>query len=80
MYRQYRLEQLKLLKGIIMYLANFEIIEPMMLVSIINIKLRNEFNGDLNKLVKVHSIDRGTLERKLAGSDVAFNAGSGKFM
>lgn len=63
-----------------MYLENFEKIEPMMLMSIINMKLRNEFDGDLDDLAKTYAIDRHMLEEKLATSDVQFNPQLGKFI
>ncbi|WP_080252739.1 DUF4250 domain-containing protein, partial [Vibrio parahaemolyticus] len=49
-----------------MNLANFESMDPVMLMSIVNMKLRDDFGGDLDKLVAFFDIDRAALEAKLA--------------
>lgn len=45
-----------------MNLANFATMDPIMLMSIINMKLRDDFGGDLDKLVNYFDIDRGALK------------------
>lgn len=55
-----------------MDLANFENMDTIMLMSIINLKLRDDFNGDLDELVKFFDIDRLALEAKLASAGFEF--------
>ena len=62
-----------------MDLANFEKMDPIMLMSIVNLKLRDDFNGDLNELVKFFDIDRAALEAKLASAGFEFLADIGQF-
>ncbi|WP_417884262.1 DUF4250 domain-containing protein [Vibrio rumoiensis] len=50
-----------------MNLANFESMDPVMLMSIINMKLRDEY-GDLDNLVKAFDIDKQALVNKLASA------------
>ncbi|HCH01796.1 MAG TPA: DUF4250 domain-containing protein [Vibrio sp.] len=50
-----------------MNLANFESMDPVMLMSIVNMKLRDEY-GDLDNLVKAFDIDKQALINKLAGA------------
>lgn len=50
-----------------MNLANFESMDPVMLMSIVNMKLRDEY-GDLDNLVKAFDIDKQTLISKLASA------------
>ncbi|MFV0576329.1 MAG: DUF4250 domain-containing protein [Vibrio sp.] len=50
-----------------MNLANFENMDPVMLMSIVNMKLRDEF-GDLDNLVKAFDIDKQALITKLASA------------
>lgn len=50
-----------------MNLANFESMDPVMLMSIVNMKLRDEY-GDLDNLVKAFDIDKQTLINKLASA------------
>lgn len=45
-----------------MNLANFATMDPIMLMSIINMKLRDDFGGDLDKLVNYFDIDRSALK------------------
>jgi hypothetical protein len=63
-----------------MYLEKFETMEVMMLMSIINMKLRNDFSGDLDDLAKTHAIDRRLLETKLATADLKFDSTLGRFL
>jgi hypothetical protein len=62
-----------------MYLENFEKMDPIMAMSIVNMKLRNEFNGDLEELVKTYSLDRQRLEHKLETAGFKYIAKIGQF-
>ena len=48
-----------------MALKNFETMDPVMLMSIVNMKIRDEF-GDLDSLVKCFDIDKEKLVARLA--------------
>lgn len=50
-----------------MDLVNFEKMDPIMLMSIVNMKLRDEY-GDLDNLVKAFDIDKQILLKKLANA------------
>lgn len=50
-----------------MNLANFASMDPNMLMSIVNMKLRDDF-GDLDNLVKYFEIDKQALLDKLASA------------
>ncbi|MGF1738905.1 DUF4250 domain-containing protein [Photobacterium satsumensis] len=50
-----------------MDLSNFENMDPIMLMSIVNMKIRDEF-GDLDALIKFYDIDKDKLIAKLAGA------------
>ncbi|MEZ8967841.1 DUF4250 domain-containing protein [Vibrio breoganii] len=52
-----------------MNLANYQTMDVVMLMSIINMKLRDDFNGDLDALVKTFEIDKQQLIEKLATGD-----------
>ncbi|EGR0477436.1 DUF4250 domain-containing protein [Vibrio cholerae] len=62
-----------------MNLANFATMDPIMLLSIINMKLRDDFGGDLDKLVNYFDIDRSALEAKLASAGFEFLPQVGQF-
>ncbi len=62
-----------------MNLANFATMDPIMLMSIINMKLRDDFGGDLDKLVNYFDIDRSALEVKLASAGFEFLPQVGQF-
>lgn len=62
-----------------MNLANFATMDPNMLMSIINMKLRDDFGGDLDKLVNYFDIDRSALEAKLASAGFEFLPQVGQF-
>ncbi|ENM5723070.1 DUF4250 domain-containing protein [Vibrio mimicus] len=62
-----------------MNLANFATMDPIMLMSIINMKLRDDFGGDLDKLVSYFDIDRNALEAKLASAGFEFLPQVGQF-
>lgn len=62
-----------------MNLANFESMDPIMLMSIVNMKLCDDFGGDLDKLVAFFDIDRAALEAKLATAGFDFLPDAGQF-
>ncbi|KOO14176.1 hypothetical protein AKJ18_14570 [Vibrio xuii] len=62
-----------------MNLANFESMDPIMLMSIVNMKLRDDFGGDLDKLVAYFDIDKNALEAKLATAGFDFLPDAGQF-
>ncbi|CAM2918238.1 MULTISPECIES: DUF4250 domain-containing protein [Vibrio] len=62
-----------------MNLANFASMDTVMLMSIVNMKLRDDFNGDLDKLVAYFDIDRTALEAKLATAGFEFLPEAGQF-
>ena len=55
-----------------MNLANFETMDPVMLMSIVNMKLRDDFSVDLDKLANFFDIDKAALEAKLATAGFEF--------
>ncbi|MCG3729405.1 DUF4250 domain-containing protein [Vibrio cincinnatiensis] len=62
-----------------MNLNNFASMDPIMLMSIINMKLRDEFEGDLDKLVTYFDLDRTKLEARLASAGFEFLPEVGQF-
>ncbi|WP_162046935.1 DUF4250 domain-containing protein [Vibrio taketomensis] len=62
-----------------MDLAKFASMDPIMLMSIVNLKLRDDFSGDLDELVKFFDIDRQDLEAKLATAGFEFLPEVGQF-
>ncbi|KOO07120.1 DUF4250 domain-containing protein [Vibrio hepatarius] len=62
-----------------MNLANFESMDPVMLMSIVNMKLRDDFAGDLDKLANFFDIDKAALEAKLASAGFDFLPEAGQF-
>ncbi|CAH8205629.1 DUF4250 domain-containing protein [Vibrio aestuarianus] len=62
-----------------MNLANFASIDPIMLMSIVNMKLRDDFSGDLDKLANYFDIDRAALEARLASAGFEFLTEVGQF-
>lgn len=62
-----------------MNLANYETMDPVMLMSIVNMKLRDDFGGDLDKLVAYFDIDRSSLEARLASAGFDFLPDAGQF-
>ncbi|NRB69799.1 MAG: DUF4250 domain-containing protein [Vibrio sp.] len=62
-----------------MNLVNFETMDPIMLMSIVNMKLRDDFGGDLDKLVAFFDIDKSALETKLASAGYDFLPEAGQF-
>jgi hypothetical protein len=62
-----------------MDLSKFESMDTIMLMSIVNLKLRDDFGGDLDELVKFFDIDREALEAKLATAGFEFLAEAKQF-
>lgn len=62
-----------------MNLDNYTQMDPIMLMSIVNMKLRDEFQGDLTQLVAFFELDRATLEGKLAAAGFIFEPKIGQF-
>lgn len=62
-----------------MDLANFANMDPVMLMSIVNMKLRDEFGGDLDELCKRFDIDKQALTDKLAAAGFDFLPDAGQF-
>ncbi|MCW8333366.1 DUF4250 domain-containing protein [Vibrio paucivorans] len=62
-----------------MNLSKFESMDTVMLMSIVNMKLRDDFAGDLDKLVAYFDIDKTALEAKLASAGFDFLAEAGQF-
>ena len=62
-----------------MELSKFESMDPIMLMSIVNLKLRDDFAGDLDELAKFFDIDRQALEAKLATAGFEFLPDAGQF-
>ena len=62
-----------------MNLANFEKMDTIMLMSIVNLKLRDDFNGDLDELAIFFEIDKSALEIKLASAGFEFLSAVGQF-
>ncbi|MDP5254875.1 MULTISPECIES: DUF4250 domain-containing protein [unclassified Vibrio] len=62
-----------------MNLTHFETMDPIMLMSIVNMKLRDDFGGDLDKLCRFFEIDRQALEHQLAKADYQFLPDAGQF-
>lgn len=62
-----------------MNLSNFASMDSVMLMSIVNMKLRDDFAGDLDKLVAYFDIDRAALEAKLASAGFEYLPEAGQF-
>ncbi|MGF1910996.1 DUF4250 domain-containing protein [Vibrio kasasachensis] len=62
-----------------MNLSNFESMDTIMLMSIVNLKLRDEFSGDLDELVAFFEIDKVALEAKLATGGFEYLVAAGQF-
>lgn len=62
-----------------MTLDNFATMDPIMLMSIVNMKLRDDFAGDLDKLCDNFAIDRQALETRLASAGFEYLPQVGQF-
>lgn len=55
-----------------MNLANYQKMDPVMLMSIVNMKLRDDFAGDLDRVVNFYEIDKDALIAKLTSAGFEF--------
>ncbi|MCL9773155.1 DUF4250 domain-containing protein [Vibrio methylphosphonaticus] len=62
-----------------MNLANFATMDTIMLMSIINMKLRDDFNGNLEELCATNEIDKQALIDKLSQAGFDYLAEIGQF-
>ncbi|MBF8998977.1 MULTISPECIES: DUF4250 domain-containing protein [Vibrio] len=62
-----------------MNLSNFENMDPILVFSLINTKLRDDFDGDLDKLASYYDINRAALEAKLSKAGFDFIPEAGQF-
>ncbi|MFC5078350.1 hypothetical protein VTH8203_04156 [Vibrio thalassae] len=62
-----------------MNLANFETMDPVMLMSIVNMKLRDDFGGNLDELTRFFDISKSALIDKLAQAGFDFLPEAGQF-
>lgn len=62
-----------------MNLANYENMDPILLFSLVNTKLRDDFDGDLDRLVSYFDIDKEKLIARLAGAGFEFLVEVGQF-
>ena len=61
-----------------MNLSNYRHMDPALLYSLINTKLRNDY-ADLDDLVRSLDIDREALEKYLAAAGFVYRAGQNQF-
>ncbi len=61
-----------------MNISNFKTMDVNMLFSIINMKLRDEFDS-LTELCKSYDINQEELEKKLEEGGYSYNSGNNKF-
>jgi len=61
-----------------MNLSNYRHMDPALLYSLINTKLRNDY-ADLDDLVRSLDIDREALEKYLAAAGFVYHAGQNQF-
>lgn len=62
-----------------MDLSNFAQMDPNMLVSIVNLKLRNDYSGSLDRLVRSMDLDKSELEEKLKSAGFEYLPDAGQF-
>ncbi|MCW8347279.1 DUF4250 domain-containing protein [Vibrio sp. ZSDZ65] len=62
-----------------MNLASFATMDTVMLMSIINMKLRDDFNGSLDELCATHDLDKQALIDKLSQAGFDYLAEIGQF-
>lgn len=62
-----------------MGLENYKTMDPILLFSLVNTKLRDDFDGDLDKLVSVFDMDKQALIDKLASAGFDFLPEAGQF-
>lgn len=62
-----------------MNLSNYESMDPILLFSLVNTKLRDDFDGDLDQLVSFFDIDKEKLIARLASAGFDFLPEVGQF-
>lgn len=62
-----------------MNLASYETMDPILLFSLINTKLRDDYAGNLDKLVSVHDLNKEKLLARLATAGFEFLPEVGQF-
>jgi hypothetical protein len=62
-----------------MNLENFANMDPVLLFSLINTKLRDDFDGDLDQLVSFYDLDKEALIARLASAGFDFFPEVGQF-
>jgi hypothetical protein len=62
-----------------MNLSNYENMDPILLFSLVNTKLRDDFDGDLDRLVSFFDIDKEKLVARLASAGFDFLPEVGQF-
>lgn len=62
-----------------MNLSNYLTMDPIMLFSLINTKLRDDFDGDLDRLVSSFDLDKAKLIERLATAGFEFLSDVGQF-
>ncbi len=62
-----------------MNLSNYESMDPILLFSLVNTKLRDDFDGDLDRLVSFFDIDKEKLIARLASAGFDFLPEVGQF-
>ncbi|QMV13674.1 DUF4250 domain-containing protein [Vibrio spartinae] len=62
-----------------MNLANFATMDPILLFSLVNTKLRDDFAGDLDQLVSYYELDKQVLINRLASAGFEFLPEVGQF-
>ncbi|MFC3023079.1 DUF4250 domain-containing protein [Vibrio zhugei] len=62
-----------------MNLDNYANMDPIMLFSLVNTKLRDDFDGDLEKLITFYDMDRQRLLDKLSSAGFEYLPDVGQF-
>lgn len=62
-----------------MDLSNYLKMDPIMLFSLVNTKLRDDFDGDLDRLVATYEIDKTKLIERLSAAGFDFLEEVGQF-
>jgi len=62
-----------------MNLDNYKKMDPILLFSLVNTKLRDDFDGNLDTLLSVHDINKVELITKLASAGFKFLPEVGQF-
>ncbi|CAM3598467.1 hypothetical protein VA7868_02217 [Vibrio aerogenes CECT 7868] len=62
-----------------MNLTKFATMDPVLLFSLVNTKLRDDFNGDLDQLAAFYEVDKEALIARLASAGFDFLPEAGQF-